>query len=85
MVLNIANINIFGTHVKVSSIAILPVGYRHAIKECLVLLINATNFIQHHSFIYTQLNDSKYTNVSLIIQSIISHVYTLLIDQKLHF
>ena len=40
------------------------------------MLFNTDNCIQHHSFICTQLNGSKYCDLSLTIELIISHSFT---------
>ena len=40
-----------------------------------ILLFNTNYFIQHYSFVYTQLNGSKYYYVSLTIQLNTSHLF----------
>ena len=50
--------------------------FRITVKEFQVLPLNTNNFIQHFSFICTQLNSSRYCYVSLTIQLNISHFFT---------
>ena len=60
----------------------LIIQFRHTVKEYQVLLFNTNNSIKYYSFVCTQLNGSKYCDVSLTIQLNINHLFTYSLNFK---